>query len=231
MLTRFFKRLDPRLIIVFAVTVLLWNTVVAYPLKIFVVFLHEISHGIAAILTGGRIIEIQVVAQQGGHAITAGGSRFWTLSAGYLGSMVWGGVILVLASRTRLDRFLSIAIGVVMVVVSVLYLRNRFGFLFGLGFGLGLIAAGRFLPEQVNDWILKTIGLTSCLYAILDIKSDVIDRADLQSDARMLAELTHIPTLVWGGLWILIAVWGTLFVLYVAGKDKPPKALRMQNAE
>ena len=76
LIRKLFKRLDFRLIGIFVVIGLLWDTPVVYPLKIFVVFMHEVSHGLAAIATGGRLIEIQVVAQQGGHAITAGGSRF-----------------------------------------------------------------------------------------------------------------------------------------------------------
>jgi hypothetical protein len=223
LLINFFKRIDLRLIGVFIVIGFLWNTPAAYPLKIFVVFMHEVSHGVAAVATGGRIVEIQVVAQQGGYAVTAGGSRFWTLSAGYLGSMVWGGLILTLAARTKLDRLLSIAIGVGMIALSILYLRNGFGFLFGIAFGAALAAIGRFLSESINDWVLKVIGLTSCLYAILDIKNDILDRGYLQSDARMLAELTHIPTIVWGVLWILLAVVGTLFFLYIAGESRPKR--------
>ena len=33
----------------------LWNTAFVYPLKIFVVLLHEISHAVASVLTGGGI--------------------------------------------------------------------------------------------------------------------------------------------------------------------------------
>ena len=33
----------------------LWDTPLIYPLKIFVVLLHEISHGIVALATGGSI--------------------------------------------------------------------------------------------------------------------------------------------------------------------------------
>ena len=86
MIIKFLKRLDIRLIGIFIVITFLWNTGVVDPLKIFVVFMHEVSHGLAALATGGSIKEIQIVAQEGGHAITAGGSRFWTLTAGYLGS-------------------------------------------------------------------------------------------------------------------------------------------------
>ncbi len=83
-----------------------------------------------------------------------------------------------------------------------------------------MIAAGKYLPEDSNDFILKVIGLTSCLYAVLDIKSDVLDRPYLRSDARMLAELTHLPTIFWGLLWITIAVIAAVLFLLVACKTK-----------
>lgn len=206
------------LILIFIGIGLLWNTLFVYPLKIFVVFMHEVSHGLAAIATGGRIVEIQINPQQGGHALTQGGSRFWTLTAGYLGSLLWGGLILLLAARTHLDKGISILIGLGMVAISIAFGESAFTYLFGIGFGVALIAVGFYLSEVINDWVLRIIGMTSCLYAILDIKSDVLDRANLRSDARMLSEVTGIPTEIWGGLWILIAIGLTLWFLYLSGK-------------
>ena len=206
------------LLLIFIAIVFLWNTQLVYPLKIFVVFMHEVSHGLAAIATGGRIIELQVNPDQGGHALTQGGSRFWTLTAGYLGSLLWGGIILLLAARTRLDKAISIGIGIGMVAISLGFGESLFTYLFGIGFGVALIAIGFYLPASVNDWTLRVIGITSCLYAILDIKSDVLDRSNLRSDARMLSEITGIPTEVWGGIWIFIAIGLTLWFLYLSGK-------------
>lgn len=212
-----FKRYIALLLIFIAIG-FLWNTLFVYPLKIFVVFMHEVSHGLAAIATGGRILEIQINPQQGGHALTQGGSRFWTLTAGYLGSLLWGGVILLLAARTRFDKAISILIGFGMVAISIGFGESTFTYLFGIGFGVVLIAIGFYLPEVVNDWVLRIIGVTSCLYAILDIKSDVLDRSNLRSDARMLSEVTGIATEIWGTLWILIAIALTIWFLYLSGK-------------
>ena len=206
------------LLLIFIGIGFLWNTPFVYPLKIFVVFMHEVSHGLAAIATGGRIVEIQINPQQGGHALTQGGSRFLTLTAGYLGSLLWGGLILLLAARTRLDKAISILIGIGMVAISIGYGESAFTYLFGIGFGVALVAIGFYLPEAVNDWVLRIIGVTSCLYAILDIKSDVLDRSNLRSDARMLSEITGIATEIWGVLWILIAIGLTLWFLYLSGK-------------
>ena len=206
------------LLLIFIGIVFLWDTLFVYPLKIFVVFMHEVSHGLAAVVTGGKIVEIQVNQQQGGHALTQGGSRFWTLTAGYLGSLLWGGLILLLAARTHLDKAISVIIGLGMVAISIGFGESTFTYLFGISFGVVLLAVGFFLPEVVNDWTLRVIGVTSCLYAILDIKSDILDRSHLRSDARMLSEITGLPTLFWGILWILIAIGLTGWFLYLAGK-------------
>lgn len=208
------------LLLIFIAIVLLWNTMVIYPLKIFVVFMHEVSHGLAAIATGGSIVKIEINQHEGGLALTRGGSRFWTLSAGYLGSLLWGGVILLLAARTRLGKVVSVFIGIGMVAITIGFGSDTFTYLFGFGFGVVLILLGLFLPEVVNDWILRIIGVTSCLYAILDIKSDVLDRSNLRSDARMLAEETNfLSTEVWGLIWIVIAIGLTFWFLYIAGKS------------
>ena len=56
-----------------------WSSFVVYPFRVFVVFLHEISHGIAAVLTGGRIVAVGLTFDEGGVCVTDGGSRFWIL--------------------------------------------------------------------------------------------------------------------------------------------------------
>ena len=192
----------------------LWDTSVIYPLKIFVVFLHELSHGLAALVMGGSIQRIEISPNQGGVCYCGGGSRFLTLSAGYLGSLAWGVGLLLIAGTRKLWHFATmVVLGMIVVVVSVLYIRTMFGLTFGLMFGLGLLAVARYLPIEVQTITLTVIGLTSCLYAILDIKSDILDRPGIRSDARMLADLTGVPTLVWGVLWIAIAVGVSAWLL------------------
>ncbi len=186
---------------------LLWNSPVVLPVKLFVVLLHELSHGLAAVLTGGSIQGIEVTAAEGGVCYCSGGSAFVTLSAGYLGSFLWGVALVALARRAaRWSRWSVGFVGVAIVTASILFV-NGFGFWFGLTFGTALLVSARFLPANANALILTALGLISVLYAILDIKSDVIDRPGAQSDAGMLAELTGVPTLVWGVLWIGVALW------------------------
>ena len=209
-----------KLLAIMAAIILLWDTPIVYPLRLLVVFFHELSHGVAALATGGKVKRIQLTGNEGGQCLTEGGWPFVILSAGYLGSMVWGGVILVLAARADSDRAVAMTLGIVLGIVTLVYVRNPFGFLFALATAAGFVAAASYLPEWGNDLLLKTVGLTSCMYAILDIKDDVLSRSSIRSDARMLAEATGIPTLMWGLLWILLAVAGSgYFVLLAARAD------------
>jgi hypothetical protein len=185
----------------------LWDTAIIYPVKLFVVLLHEVSHAGAAVATGGTVERILLNANQGGATYTLGGNAFLTLSAGYLGSLLWGALFIVLAfNRWLRPRWILGGVGASVLLLTLFLVRGMFGMGFGILFAAGLLAGAKFLSQGLNRALLLGLGLTSSLYAILDIKSDVLDRPQLPSDAAMLAEMTGIPTAVWGFLWIGIAL-------------------------
>lgn len=216
---------------IMAGVVLLWSTPIIYPLRLLVVFYHELSHAAAALLTGGSVLEISIVPGEGGQTVTQGGSPFFILSAGYLGSLVIGGWILLLAARTKHDRQIAAILGVTILIATGLYLRPplSFGFGFGLVAGAGLVASARWLPSKFNDFLLKVIGLTSCLYAVLDIKDDILDRPGIPSDAYMLAERTGLPTLLWGAIWIALAVIAAGVFLFFSCRPRAPARIQLNS--
>lgn len=182
---------------------LLWLTPVVFPLKIFVVLLHEISHALAALATGGAVERITLDIDQGGATYVLGGNAFIILSAGYLGSLLWGLLLIEIAgARTSRARWAVGVLGAFVLLVAVLYVRNMFGFIFTAVFGAALIVSALRLPGRGVANVLLVLGLTSALYALLDIRSDILARPHVQSDAAMLFEITGVPTLVWGLLWI-----------------------------
>jgi hypothetical protein len=186
---------------------LLWNTVFVYPFRMFVVFLHEVSHGLAAVLTGGALVSIHLSPDEGGMALTRGGSRFVILTAGYLGSLLFGALFLLLGRRRRWAPGVIAVVGLFTLVVTIVYVRTGFGFFYGLlAAGVFVLVAWK-LDPQASEILLAAIGVMSCLYAVWDIASDVLFRAVPQSDASALADLTHVPALVWGVLWIAASLW------------------------
>lgn len=195
-----------QLLVLVGLVFALWQTPVIVPLKLLVVFLHELSHAATTILTGGDVISLSVSAEQGGAVWSRGGSRFLILSAGYLGSLLIGVALLFVAVKTHADRTVMAGFGALMLLVAVLYVRESFALMFCVGTGVAMIAMARFLPRDVNDLVLRVIGLTSMIYVPYDIFSDTIARSGLQSDARMLAEEFGGATVMWGGIWLVISV-------------------------
>ena len=193
----------------FALTALifaLWQTPLVLPLKILVVYLHELSHGIAAIATGGDIEQLNVSPKVGGFALTRGGSRFVVLSAGYLGSLLIGMALLVAALRSEADRYVMAVLGTVTLLVTALYMRDAFTITFAAITGVAMLACAKWLSHAVNDLALRVIGLSSMMYVPYDIYDDTIRRPHLRSDAYMLAEEIGGATMVWGALWLVISL-------------------------
>lgn len=195
-----------QLMILTALIFALWSTPVVVPIKVLIVFLHELSHAIAIILTGGKVESLTVNPLQGGLVIGRGGSRFLSLSAGYCGSLLIGVTLFVLAVRTDWDRIVLGVLGAVILATTLLYVRDTFALVFGGLAGVLMILAARYLGHRPSDLVLRIIGLSSMIYVPYDIFSDTIARSHQRSDARMLAEEFGGPTLFWGGAWLAISL-------------------------
>ncbi len=194
------------LIFLLGLIILCWEYPILYPLKLLVVFFHESSHALATLLTGGSVKEFAINPQQGGHVISQGGNPFIILSAGYIGSLLWGVGIYIASVKSLYDKTIMRGLGLSIILITVLLSSTIFSWLFGLLSGGAMLLMAKLLADEYNDFVLRVIGLTSMMYAPLDIYSDTISRNHLQSDAYFLAEYTGGTTLLWGSLWILISV-------------------------
>lgn len=200
--------------------VLAWNTQLLTPLKILVVFFHEGSHALATLLTGGSVLAMHIVPNQGGEVQSMGGWPIVIISAGYLGSLLWGALILILAARSSADRWIMALLGIGMLLLTVFFVRNLYGFAFGVLGGLSALASAKFLSAWINDLVLKLIGVVTMLYVPIDIFSDTLLRSALRSDARILAEYLGGTTMFWGALWLLVSAIIIPTALYIGLKSR-----------
>lgn len=192
----------------------LWHTPVLYPFKLITIYVHEASHAMAGWLTGATVDGIEVNVDQGGVAHLRGGSMWVILPAGYLGSSFFGAALILLGSQPALAKIASVLLGAAMVIL--LYWANNWltrglTLLFvGLIGVLWWLQEGAFLPHFV-----LFVGTMSALYAVYDIYDDTIRRTVKQSDAYKMSEMTGIPSIVWGVLWMLFSMALLAGVLYL----------------
>lgn len=191
-----------------------WGSPLLYPLKLTVVFFHELSHAIAAWATGGQVLRIGLGMDESGVTLTQGGWPLIILNAGYVGSLLWGVGLLIVGRKSGWSRPALGLLGALLGIVTLGYVRPfvSFGFLFAGVVAGALVVAARKLSEHASGVIVQTLGTFSILYALLDIRSDVLSTGGAAvSDATMLAHATGIPAFIWGFGWIaagIATLWG-----------------------
>lgn len=203
------------LALTFVVAWWFWDSPWLFPLRVLVVLAHEVSHALATVLTGGTVVEVGLGLDEGGHTLSSGGSAFLITSAGYLGSMLWGVLLLAATRQPGPARGLSVLLGAGVVTAGLGWVRPvaSLGFGFTVFAGAVLVALGIFASHRESRWLLRFVGAFSVLYAFLDIRDDVFLSAG-RSDAVILAEITGVPAIVWGVLWCAVG----LLVLRVGWK-------------
>ena len=86
--------------------------ILSYPFRIFVTFIHEGGHALAALLTGNSVQSLSVAMNASGETYTTQGGLFSQVlvsSAGYLGAMTFGAVLLVLIRKAVAARIVLAA--------------------------------------------------------------------------------------------------------------------------
>jgi hypothetical protein len=222
------------LLVATLITIGLWfipyGELVVYPIRLFVTFIHESSHALVAVLTGGSVQSLTISADTSGLTYSApsgfiGG--LLTSSAGYLGTTV-AGVLMLFLIRKRFspnkiltaEGIFVAAMLVVFTIVSplfnflslqVAYSSILFTILTGSVLAAGLIALGIFASPRVASFAVAFLAAQCLLNAVTDqltlfAINSPFTGSDIANDATNMANATHIPGIVWVFIWIGISI-------------------------
>ncbi len=178
-------------------------------------WLHEISHGLAAIATGGDIIDITLNFDGSGEARSRGGNETLTTFSGYAGAPILAGLLYLAASlRGRASRF-ALTIAAAATSAAVLWYGRTFA-TYAIGGAItALLAMIVVLGQYVQRWRPQAGMRLGQYAALLVIIQETIAPlglivGGLEGDARHMAALTWIPAIVWALVWSVIG--GGVFV-------------------
>jgi len=177
-------------------------------------FFHEISHGIAALLSGGNILSISLNFNGSGLCTTRGGSHFLISLSGYAGSVIWGLLIYSTASKLSKEKakYIVAMIVLLLAIVLVLWARDLTTIII-----LFVLLAMYLLPLFSSlsvigvKYFIQLVGIFVMLDAIRS-PLYLLDGRDL-GDGAALAQVTWLPEIFWIVAWFVFAVTG-LFVLW-----------------
>src|SRR5438067_11246832 len=107
------------LLIAAAISVAIWfipfAEILGFPFRIFVTFIHEGGHALAALLTGNSVSSLSIAMNGEGVTYTTQGgliSQVFISSAGYLGAMAFGALLLALIRKAVAARIVLLACGI-----------------------------------------------------------------------------------------------------------------------
>ncbi len=156
-----------------------WLGPLAYPFRLLLTLVHELSHGLAALATGGEFRSFVVFPDGSGLATTAGGWRPAVIPAGYLGGAIFGAALILLGPSHRASRWSLGAVGLAIALLSLRYgvpsvfSASAWGGLLAVASGVGLGAVFLVLALRARDrWIVFTIHLLA-IEAGLEALSDL----------------------------------------------------------
>jgi hypothetical protein len=230
-------RLELRtLAIALLASLVLWNLpfggVLLYPFKVLATWLHEISHGLAMIITGAGFDQMVMYRDTSGLAyanssVDAIGSAV-IAAAGYMGTPLWGATLLVSTPNARTARrallvLAALLVGTAITVIAPDRTGDEFGRYATLGMGVVVAACALALPARWRLLVAHFIAAQACVNALLDIRvllrpSQVVNGFFAgASDAHNMASATFGTTATWA-VWTWAIAWlvWSLAVLFVA---------------
>ncbi len=205
------------LLLACAASVALWYVPYAsallYPVRLFVTFIHEGGHALAATLTGGVAERIFIQPDASGVTQALGGWGIAIVMAGYLGATAYGALLLTLARRPGLARLALGLSGSIMVLLDLFLVRNGFGWGWGIAIAAGLLLSALRLPARAAELTAMFLGVQCVLNALFDLKTLVglsVPGGPV-SDAVLMSQIIPLPPVVWAVLWGALSL-GILWV-------------------
>ncbi len=241
------------LIVATVVSLLIWGAslyfpfanYIVYPLQLFATFVHEGSHVLATIMTGGSVQSLTVSPDTSGVVWSMTNSWLSQLivsSAGYLGTTLFGILLLVwfrynYSSRNALYfasgfvGLMTVVFGLIMPIWNMFGAKVSFGsvaftVLSGALLSAGLFAIGKYATMKWVNFSLAFLAIQCLLNSVNSLKNLFFISAttNSHSDAMNMAEATGIPAIAWVLIWIvgsviMISVGLRLYAVSQNGKN------------
>ena len=202
--------------------------VVTYPIRLFVTYLHEIGHALAALATFGGVNRVALDWSGSGVTFTQGGLGLLISSAGYLTTTVYGSALLLFLRRERNAKVAAIGTGALLLLITGLFGGNIVAWLAGLVFGAGCLLLGMKGRPKLVHFCMSFLAVQCLLNAFYDLRTvlylSAFDPA-FPTDARNMSQATggFLPPVVWAAGWAVVSIGvvaGTLLIYYHSLRER-----------
>ena len=199
---------------------------ILWPLRQFGTYVHELFHGLSALISGGAFNKMQLFSNNGGVAYTVSYGPFSSslISAGgLLGPSILGGVMLFFSRRFFMSHYLLMALGTMIIASAIFWVRDWYTAGFCIMTGLILGATWFVKSKTVVRIFAQFLGVQLCLENLLDFRymfTQSFQRGGetLYSDTANIAKHFGGNYILWG---TVIAALTLLIITFSLIKSRP----------
>lgn len=167
------------------IALITWKTLVAKPIRLIGVFIHEFCHSLACWLTCGTVHRINVFENEGGVTTFQGGCRCLIIPAGYVGTSIVS-MIFVILSGGHTTSLIGCILFTISLLITLCYSPNRLTVYLCLGYALFNILM-MFLDYYWYSLLLQLLflyyGVTIGIFSVADTYDDTVARQNKGSDS------------------------------------------------
>lgn len=199
-----------------AVYLLPGGDLVGYPLLLVSTYVHEMGHGLAAMLVGGRFESLRVFGDGSGVALTAtsGGAlqRAVVAAGGLVGPAVAAAIGFTVGRSARWSRVFLLVGGVLGLLTALLWVRSAVGW--AVAIGLSALSLAIALLIRQDHWSqLWLVFLSVQLGMSVFSRSEYLFAGSARtgagsglSDSALIADALLLPHWFWGAVCGLFSV-------------------------
>jgi hypothetical protein len=169
-------------------------------------FFHEVSHGLMALITGGKVLSIEINLNGSGLCTYSGGFRPIIAFSGYFGSVLWGVLIYSLVdnlSKKSADKA-ALFILFILAVSLLLYTKDPVTAVILLVISIPFLVILKTRDIKLERLVVKFIAV----YVVLDAVKAPLHLLDgkNEGDGATLQSLLLLPEVFWVALWFLLGL-------------------------
>lgn len=210
------------LIVTVILSKLPFSELIFTPLNQFEIMVHEMSHAVMCILTGGHVSGMTIVPDGQGHGgltFCHGGIPFISVQAGYLGTAIVGAILIFLGQYKHLARPTLIALGIFTILGAFIFMGAGLFSTMALPILMSMVWAGLLafltimaglkLDEKKANLVLLFLAVHTAmdsLRSIALVMGASVFPSGVYSDATVMQRDYLLPAVFWSLSWAFFSL-------------------------
>ncbi len=187
-----------------------YGDVIVRPFQLLSTYIHELGHGLGALVQGGKFLELKIYANGSGLAPVSHLQPGWGIAlvaaSGLLAPAVAGGLFILAGRSDRIASFVFIGFALLMIISCAFWIRTLFGFTLIGGLGTFFMYLGIKSGRSLLQVLVQLFAIHMLVDTLTDtmrylFKGSVIVAEQVRhSDTELIANSLGGSHWMWGGL-------------------------------